>query len=152
MHIDSSKLRQAQGKLHMLPANDRISKFTHVAFFDRATTLNGAAFLREVIAAFPYRIHTGLTDNGMAFAEQPRYRGGLTDMFCGGHIFERVSRVHGIEHRLTQPDLPWSKGQVEHMNRETQDATSKAFHPPAFETLKAQVLASVSPLSTSLST
>src|ERR671910_636032 len=51
----------AEGKLHMVLAIDRVSKFTHVVFFDAATQMNGAAFLREVIAAFPYAIHTVLT-------------------------------------------------------------------------------------------
>jgi hypothetical protein len=40
--------------------------------------LAGAAFLRSVIAAFPYKLHTVLTDNGTPFADQPRYRSGPT--------------------------------------------------------------------------
>jgi len=43
-----------------------------------ATMLAGAAFLRSVIAAFPYKLHTVLTDNGTPFADQPRYRSGPT--------------------------------------------------------------------------
>src|ERR671920_153859 len=73
--------------------------FVHVAFYDVNTKLNGAAFLREVVAAFPYQIHTVLTDNGMAFADLPRYRDGPTARWMG-HIFDRVCREHGIEHRL----------------------------------------------------
>ncbi len=68
-HIDHCELRLAEGKLPMFLAIDRVSKFTHVAFFDAASKMNGAAFLQEVIAAFPYAIHTVLTDNGMAFAD-----------------------------------------------------------------------------------
>jgi transposase len=63
--IDHCELRLAQGKLHMFLAIDRVSKFTHVAFFDAANKMNGAAFLREVVAAFPYAIHTVLTDNAL---------------------------------------------------------------------------------------
>jgi hypothetical protein len=40
----------------MFLAIDRVSKFTHVAFFDAANKMNGAAFLREVVAAFPRRL------------------------------------------------------------------------------------------------
>src|SRR5215212_4451320 len=76
VHIDHCELRLAEGKLHMFLAIDRVSKFTHVAFFDAATKMNGAAFLREVIAVFPYAIHTVLTDNGMAFTDLPKYRDG----------------------------------------------------------------------------
>ncbi len=47
-----------------------MSKFVHVALLDANTKANGAAFRREVVAAFPYRLHTVLTDNGMAFADQ----------------------------------------------------------------------------------
>src|SRR3712207_8899134 len=69
VHIDACELRLAEGKLFMFLAIDRVSKFVHVAFLDANAKVNGAAFLREVVEAFPYRIHTVLTDNGMAFAE-----------------------------------------------------------------------------------
>src|ERR687890_590118 len=58
VHVDVCELRLAQGKLFMFLAIDRVSKFVHVAFHDANTRMNGAAFLRDVIAAFPYRIHT----------------------------------------------------------------------------------------------
>jgi hypothetical protein len=63
--IDHCELRLAEGKLPMFLAIDRVSKFTPVAFFDAATKMNGAAFLREVIVVFPYAIHTVLTDNSL---------------------------------------------------------------------------------------
>jgi transposase-like protein len=56
VHIDHCELRLAEGKIHMFLAIDRVSKFTHVAFFDAANKMNGAAFLREVVAAFPRRL------------------------------------------------------------------------------------------------
>ena len=40
--------------------------------------MNGAAFLRNVVAGFPYKIHKVLTDNGMAFADLPKNREGPT--------------------------------------------------------------------------
>jgi transposase-like protein len=143
VHIDHCELRLAEGKLHMFLAIDRVSKFTHVAFFDAATQMNGAAFLREVIAAFPYAIHTVLTDNGMAFADLPKNRNGPTRRWLGAHIFDRVCREHGIEHRLTKPYHPWTNGQAERMNRTVKDATIKVFHYPDLESLKAHVLAFV---------
>ena len=142
VHIDHCELRLAQGKLHMFLAIDRVSKFTHVAFFDAATKMNGATFLREVIAVFPYAIHTVLTDNGMAFADLPKYRDGPTATWMG-HIFDRVCREHGIKHRLTRPYHPWTNGQAERMNRTVKDATIKVFHYPDLESLKAHVLAFV---------
>jgi transposase InsO family protein len=145
VHIDVCELRLAEGKLFMFLAIDRVSKFTHVAFLDANTKLNGAAFLRQVVAAFPYRIHTVLTDNGMAFADLPRNRGRYPEIeaLFGGHIFDRVCEEHGITHKLTKPYHPWTNGQAERMNRTVKDATIKAFHYPDLEALKAHVLAFV---------
>jgi hypothetical protein len=67
VHIDIAELRLAQGKLNMFLAIDRVSKFTYVEFRDDLGKMNGADFLRGVINAFPYKIHTVMTDNGMAF-------------------------------------------------------------------------------------
>jgi transposase InsO family protein len=142
VHVDVCELRLAEGKLFMFLAIDRVSKFVHVAFFEAATKLNGAAFLRQVVAAFPYAIHTVLTDNGMAFADLPRYRDGPTARWTG-HIFDRVCREHGIEHKLTKPYHPWTNGQAERMNRTVKEATVKVFHYPDLEALKAHVLAFV---------
>jgi transposase InsO family protein len=130
VHIDVCELRLAEGKLFMILAIDRVSKFTHVAFLDANTKMNGAAFLREVVAAFPYRMHTVLTDNGRAFADLPKYRDGPTARWMG-HIFDWVCREHGIEHRLTRPYHPWTNGQAERMNRTVKDATIKASTTPA---------------------
>jgi transposase InsO family protein len=145
VHIDVCELRLAEGKLFMFLAIDRVSKFAHVAFFDANTKLNGAAFLREVVAAFPYAIHTVLTDNGMAFADLPKNRGRYPEIeaIFGGHIFDRVCREHGIEHKLTKPYHPWTNGQAERMNRAVKEATVKVFHYPDLEALKAHVLAFV---------
>ena len=142
VHIDHCELRLAEGKLHMFLAIDRVSKFTHVAFYDAATKMNGAAFRREVVAVFPYAIHTVLTDNGMAFADLPQDRDGPTATWMG-HLFDRVCREHGIEHRLTRPYHPWTNGQAERMNRTVKDATVKVFHDPDLESLTAHVLAFV---------
>lgn len=146
VHIDVCELRLAEGKLFMFLAIDRVTKFTHVAFLDANTKLNAAAFLREVVQAFPYAIHTVLTDNGMAFADLPKNRGRHAAMVAifGGHIFDRVCDEHGIEHRLTKPYHPWTNGQAKRMNRTIKDATTKAFHYPGLDALKAHVLAFVS--------
>ncbi len=146
VHIDISELRLAQGKLNMFLAIDRVSKFTYVEFRDDAGKMNGADFLRGVVSAFPYAIHTVLTDNGMAFADLPKNRGrhAAMEAMFGGHIFDRVCKEHGITHKLTKPYHPWTNGQAERMNRTVKDATIKAFHYPDLDSLKAHVLAFVS--------
>ena len=89
------------------------------------------------------RIHTVLTDNGMAFADLPQNRNGPTRRYLGAPIFDRVCHEHGIEHRLTKPYHPWTNAQAERMNRTVKDATIKVFHYPDLEALKAHVLAFV---------
>ena len=78
VHIDICELRLAEGKLNMFLAIDRVSKFTYVEFHENAGKMNGAAFLANVVKVFPYKIHTVLTDNGMAFADLPKIRNGAT--------------------------------------------------------------------------
>lgn len=144
VHIDICELRLAEGKLNMFLAIDRVSKFTYVEFRDAAGKMNGADFLRGAVNAFPYAIHTVLTDNGMAFADLPKNRNGPTRRYLGPHIFDRVCNENGIKHKLTKPYHPWTNGQAERMNRTVKEATIKAFHYSDLESLKAHVLTFVS--------
>lgn len=144
VHIDICELRLSSGKLVMFLAIDRVSKFTYVEFRDDAGKMNGAAFLRGVVSAFPYAIHTVLPDNGMAFADLPKNRTGPSRRYLGAHIFDRVCAENGIEHRLTKPYHPWTNGQAERMNRTIKEATIKAFHYPDLDALRIHVLAFVS--------
>jgi transposase InsO family protein len=145
VHVDACELRLAQGKPFMFLAVDRVGKFTHVALFGADTEANGAAFPREVVEVFPYKLPTVPTDNGMAFADLPKDRGRYPEIeaIFGGHIFDRVCDQHGIEHELTKPYHPWTNGQAERMNRTVKDATVKAFHYPDLGALRAHVLAFV---------
>jgi hypothetical protein len=128
----------------MFLAIDRVSKFGYVEFQDDAGKLNGAEFLRGVVSAFPYAIHTVRTDNGMAFVDLPKNRTGPSRIYLGPHIFDRLCAENGIDHRLTKPDHPWTNGQAERMNRTIKEATIKAFHYPDLDALRAHVLAFVS--------
>src|SRR5215213_8090650 len=110
--IDRCDLRRAEGKLFLVLASDRVSRFTHVAFLDAATRMHGAALLRDVVATFPDALHTGLTDTGMAFADLPQDRDGPTATWMGP-IFGRVCREQGIEPKLTRPSHPGTNGQTE---------------------------------------
>jgi len=100
--------------------------------------LPGATFLRGVIAAFPCKLHTILTDNGITFTDQPRNRSGPTAR-CRLHVFDRICREHDIAHKLTKPYHPWTNGQAERMNRTVKDATVRAFHYETPHSLKAQL-------------
>ena len=111
-HIDLAEVRTAEGKLYLFVAIDRTSKFAVVELVEKADMRAAAAFLEALVAAVPYRIHTVLTDNGIQFADPPKNRKGPTARFRG-HPFNRVCLLHGIEHRLTKPNHPWTNGQVE---------------------------------------
>jgi Integrase core domain len=95
---------------------------THVELHERAGKMIAAQFLRNFIDRLPYRIHTILTDNGVQFTNRKQ------DKYAGHHILDRVCDEHGIEHRLTKINHPWTNGQVERMNRTLKEATVKRYH------------------------
>jgi transposase InsO family protein len=121
-HIDIAEVQTAEGKLYLFVAIDRTSKFAFVELHPKAGKMVAAAFLRKLIAAVPYKLHTLLTDNGIQFTNHERH------IYAFEHIFDRVCREHQIEHRLTKVKHPWTNGQVERMNRTIKDATVKRFH------------------------
>jgi transposase-like protein len=137
-HIDLAEVRTAEGKLYLFVAIDRTSKFAVVELVEKADMQAAAAFLEALVGTVPYRIHTVLTDNGIQFADLPKNRGGLTGRWRG-HPFDRICRRHGIGHRLTQPNHPWTNGQVERMNRTIKEATVKRFFYDTHEQLKAHL-------------
>jgi len=107
-HIDIAEVQTAEGKLYLFVAIDRTSKFAFTELHAKATTRTVADFLRALINAVPYKIHTVLTDNGMAFADLPKNRNGPSRRYLGAHIFDRVCMANAIEHRLTKPYPPWT--------------------------------------------
>ena len=133
-HIDIAEVSTAEGKLYLFVAIDRTSKFTLARLVGKADTKAASDFLAALVEAIPYRIHTVLTDNGIQFADLPKNRRGPTAMFRG-HPFDRVCLRHGIEHRLTKPNHPWTNGQVERMNRTIKEATVKTYHYDSHEQL-----------------
>src|SRR4051812_6248762 len=68
-HIDIAEVRTEQGKLYLLVAIDRTSKFAFVQLHEKATRRIAGDFLRALAAAVPYKIRIVLTDNGTHFTE-----------------------------------------------------------------------------------
>ena len=135
-HIDIAEVHTEEGRLYLLVAIDRTSKFAFVELHEKATRRIAGNFLRALAAAVPYKIHTVLTDNGTHFTEPsgntwtPKeiraMRAEKVLFRC--HSFEGACADLDIEHRLTKPRHPWTNGQVERMNRTIKDATVKRFH------------------------
>ena len=143
IHIDIAEVRTAEGKLYLLVAIDRTSKFAFVQLHEKATRRVAADFLRALIAAVPYRVHTVLTDNGIHFTDpKGGWRPGEIKVMLErkelfrAHSFELACAENDIDHRLTKPRHPWTNGQVERMNRTIKDATVKRFHYDTHEQLR----------------
>ena len=137
-HIDIAEVQTAQGKLYLFVAIDRTSKFTYAELHAQSDRTVATAFLRSLVEAAPYKIHTILTDNGAQFCHPPRYRNGPTARYIT-HMFDLCCLEHNIEHRTTQVKHPWTNGQVERMNRTIKEATVKRYHYGSHDELKAHM-------------
>src|SRR5215218_4894810 len=143
-HIDIAEVRTEQGKLHLFVAIDRTSKFAFVELHERATRRVAGNFLRALVEAVPYKIHTVLTDNGTHFTDPTgdgwtpedikQMRTRKEPFLC--HSFELACADLDVAHRLTKPRHPWTNGQVERMNRTLKEATVKRFHYSSHEHLR----------------
>jgi transposase InsO family protein len=129
-HLDIAEVRTEEGKLSLFVAIDRACKFAYDELHAEANKAVAAQFLRHLIAAIPYKIHTVLTDNGIQFTNRK------CDQYAFQHIFDRVCHEYGIDHRLTKTNHPWTNGQVERMNRTLKDATVKKYHYQTHQHLK----------------
>ena len=146
-HIDIAEVRTEEGRLYLLVAIDRTSKFAFVELHEKVTRRVAGNFLRALVEAVPYKVHTVLTDNGTHFTE-PAGDGwtpeDIKQMLARKkpfrcHSFELACAQLDIEHRLTKPRHPWTNGQVERMNRTIKDATVKRFHYENHDQLRAHL-------------
>ena len=143
-HIDIAEVRTEQGKLYLFVAIDRTSKFACVELHEKATRRIAGDFLRALIAAVPYRVHTVLTDNGTHFttpgntaSAAPLIKEAIArgELFRA-HAFALACAQNDIDHRLTKPRHPWTNGQVERMNRTIKDATVRRYHDESHDQLR----------------
>jgi len=111
VHVDVKHLpkpRTADGELRkrfLFVAIDRRSRSVHLAVRDEETEASATAFLREALAAFPFRVTRVLTDRGSCFTAEG---------------FEKACREHGVEHRKTRPYTPRTNGMAERFNGRVQ--------------------------------
>src|SRR3954453_19142834 len=144
-HIDIAEVRTEQGKLYLFVAIDRTSKFAFAELHEKATRRIAGDFLRHLIAAVPYRVHTVLTDNGTHFTTPGNTASAaplIKEAIARGetvwaHAFEYACAPNDVDHRLTKPKHPWTNGQVERMNRTIKDATVRRYHYESHDQLRA---------------
>jgi transposase InsO family protein len=111
VHLDVKhlpKLRTADGELrrrYLFVAIDRRSRSVHLAVKDDETEASATAFLKDALAAFPFRATHILTDRGSCFTAD---------------AFERACRTLGVEHRKTRPYTPRTNGMAERFNGRVQ--------------------------------
>jgi len=146
-HIDLAEVHTAEGRLYLLVAIDRTTKFAFVELHEKATRRVAGDFLRHLIEAVPYKVHTVLTDNGTHFTTPGNVASAtsiIKEAIEAGetfraHSFELACARNDIDHRLTRPRHPWTNGQVERMNRTIKDATVKRYHYDSHEQLRAHL-------------
>src|SRR5215210_2687126 len=123
---------------------DITSKFAFVELHEKATRGIAGDFLRHLIVAVPYRVHTVLTDNGTHFTTPgntacaaPLIKEAIArgELFRA-HAFELACAQNDVDHRLTKPRHPWTNGQVERMNRTIKDATVRRYHDESHDQLR----------------
>jgi transposase InsO family protein len=137
-HLDIAEVRTEEGKLQVFVAIDRASKVASAELPTDAPKTVAAQFLRNLMAAVPYKLHTVLTDNGIQFTNRKR------DQYAFQHLFDRVCQESGLEHRLTKTNHPWTNGQVERMNRTLKEATVKKYYYQTPQHLKEHIHMSIS--------
>ncbi len=146
-HIDIAEVHKREGRLYLLVAIDRTTKFAFVELHEKATRRIAGDFLRALIKAMPYRIHTVLTDNGTHFTSTGNVRSAAAEIRRAmdnhepflAHAFEYACAQNHIDHRLTKLRHPWTNGQVERMNRTLKDATVRRFHYETHDQLRSHL-------------
>ena len=134
-HLDIAEVRTEEGKLSSSwPLIGRRSS-SSLNCTRPPTSSQRSASCKRLIEAVPYTIHIVLTDNGIQFGDMPSRRTGPTARYRL-HMFDRICREHGIEHRLTKPNHPWTNGQVERMNRTLKEATVRRYHYETHQQLR----------------
>jgi transposase InsO family protein len=111
---------------------------------EKATRRVAGDFLRALLEAVPYKVHTVLTDNGLHFTSPGNAYSAAAEIKLAmqrgelfrAHSFEYACAQNDIDHRLTKPKHPWTNGQVERMNRTLKDATVKRFYYETHDQLR----------------
>jgi transposase InsO family protein len=129
--------RVAGKRYFQYTAIDVASRWRHLQVYDEQTNNHSVAFLKEVIALFPYRIRAIKTDNGSIFTNYYLGTNKRSDMTVKTlHALDRFCAERGITHYLIDPGKPAQNGTVERSHRSDQESfyDQNRFH--SFEELR----------------
>ena len=133
-HVDCTYLPKIEGiQSKAFCAIDRVSKWAYIEVHEKKTKEASRKFLKNLIENSPIKIHTILTDNGSEFTYQLLPEKKKTKKI---HLFDQVCGENGIKHRLTKFKHPWTKGQVERLNKQMKDKTTKVCRYSSQEELR----------------
>jgi len=108
-HIDIAEVRTEGVKLHLFVAIDRTSKLAMAQLFPRSTMATAKDFIRS-ISRWLITVFSSPTCRRIVLATPP------------------CLWANDIEHGLTKPNLPWTNGQVERINRTLKEATANRYY------------------------
>lgn len=98
VQIDTKHIMLPQGrKFYQFTAIDVLGKRKVLRIYPSESSRNGALFLRECLASFPFRIKAGQTDNGPTFLKE----------------FDKLCRELNIPHYFIYPRMPKQNTYVE---------------------------------------
>lgn len=112
MHIDIKYLPQMPDETsrhYLFVAIDRATRWVYIELNADQTDSRSVDFLAKVRQACPVKIVKLLTDNGSQFTDRFT-AGGKKKEFGGTHVFDRLCKQFGIEHRLIPPRHPQTNG------------------------------------------
>jgi hypothetical protein len=123
VHIGIKYLPQmpdGTARRNLFVAIDRATRRVFVEICGGQTDGSSVDFLTKVQRAYPVKIVKLLTDHGSQFTD--RFTAGRkTKEPSGTHVFDRVCKQLGIEHRLIPPRHPQTNGIVERFNGRISD-------------------------------
>ncbi|MBK5920192.1 hypothetical protein CCR80_03950 [Rhodothalassium salexigens] len=108
--------------------------------------MNGTIFLAYVVQGLAPTLKPGdivVMDNLPAHKPAAVREAMDRGEFFRAHALEYACAAHGIDHRLTKPNHPWTNGPVERMNRTLKEATVRRYHCKSHDRLKVHLAAFV---------
>ena len=133
VHIDVYYLPRMGGKrMYLYVAIDRATRCVWVMLSDKKDAQASVKFIHQCVKAFPFKIHTVLTDNGKEFTDAyARNRRRPT----GSHPFDKACQQLGIKHKLTRPYKPQTNGMVERLIGRIDQMVVKKYRATSIEDL-----------------